>query len=767
MLKKILSVLFGCDPSLSFSRAFLNTPEAWFHPKHAYDAYIKECYGHLLSASNFKSPPDILSASNDQLLEFVMVFDQLPYHVHRGDMERIRRFQERAFLLASDLIDSGRFETFTPQEQCFLMLPLRHSKQLEPTQRVYDKVIQLRSQQDCPEYTRFYKATLIDYGKLLNEVSTAPVSGDVDEAFQDILDPVLSKETPWDMHVEVPVIDPANRVFKTVNHYFESLSIGGKQLSAITVSLSGGVDSMVALTIIKQLGIDATAVHIDYGNRDDSYLEAEICKYWCRLLGVPLIVRRIDEIKRVKDDEGQTKDRELYEEVTQRVRLGMYRCIGYPVVLGHNKDDATENILANLGKGQYHDLIRMKELGLHSDPPQLRPLLTVPKSEILELALTLKIPFSHDSTPEWSKRGLIRRTVLPALKALDPNFEQLLHDVSRYLDDRHQERQILISKALIYSDDDTVRGCDIELERVQHFQDYDWQDLFGVYCRHKKLPFPRMKAIRSFVDRLKHAKAGDRMVLHRLFELKIVEPKQKARITVKEDDKTLFELRSQPLVQKSGHQVKERSVEETIDGEFSDMYQRVALFLNKELKPTSLGKMRHMVVDISDGLGAIAVVLMAGRLGIQDYLFVVAPSETDLGGKVHAILRSDGVNISLHTWASKDLKDLKPTSVSAHTLDDYLDPFLESVIAKDGLDTFLRRSPKMSNDKGPQVFVNDSLISIKRLLAELGLSSSNMDRLEALFSDKDEKILKIADHMSKVFVGVGGSLRDLHHRLRA
>jgi DNA-directed RNA polymerase beta' subunit len=92
----------------------------------------------------------------------------------------------------------------------------------------------------------------------------------------------------------------------------------------ITVSISGGVDSMVCSYILKQIpNINFICVHIDYYNRKECEQEEELLKWWCNtILDVPLYIRRIDEINRPKCMEYELRD--LYESYTKNIRFNSY-----------------------------------------------------------------------------------------------------------------------------------------------------------------------------------------------------------------------------------------------------------------------------------------------------------------------------------------------------------------------------------------------------------------------------------------------------------
>ena len=115
------------------------------------------------------------------------------------------------------------------------------------------------------------------------------------------------------------------------------------------ISLSGGVDSMTLLYIIKQWkennpqhNCEIVALHINFNNRKCSYLEEIYLKNWCKSIDIKLYVYEIKDYKR------STTDREEYEEKTRTLRFNLYKKLmkGYygGVILGHIKEDIEENI---------------------------------------------------------------------------------------------------------------------------------------------------------------------------------------------------------------------------------------------------------------------------------------------------------------------------------------------------------------------------------------------------------------------------------------
>jgi tRNA(Ile)-lysidine synthetase-like protein len=200
----------------------------------------------------------------------------------------------------------------------------------------------------------------------------------------------------------------------------------------VIVSVSGGVDSMVALYLASQVS-KVIAVTINYKNRKEQDLEMEMVNDFCKKLGVCHHIREITEINR-----NRSEDRDIYEDTTREIRFGMYRKFApLPVILGHNLDDSIENIFSNIKKGiNYDNLFGMSEVSEESGVKILRPLLKISKKDIISFAIKVGIPFTYDSTPDWSERGKMRdilipflnnfnAQIIPGLVNLAENFKQI------------------------------------------------------------------------------------------------------------------------------------------------------------------------------------------------------------------------------------------------------------------------------------------------------------------------------------------------------
>ncbi|KAJ1449538.1 hypothetical protein M885DRAFT_500519 [Pelagophyceae sp. CCMP2097] len=238
----------------------------------------------------------------------------------------------------------------------------------------------------------------------------------------------------------------------------------------VVVSVSGGVDSMLLLWVVARLaaseavfaGMRVHAVHINYGNRGVSEREADFVQKWCGWLGVPLWRRDVTELAK-----ASTASRADYEDVTRDVRFDVYkRALGEDVsaaalseqaafsapppassrrapagrsaglvLLGHNRQDASENLFTNINRGQHYENLRgMAPLSVERGVTVARPMLGIDKKTIYADAAKLHVPHTRDSTDPLCERGMLRDKWLPAVNAqqplLIPGLERLADHVT-------------------------------------------------------------------------------------------------------------------------------------------------------------------------------------------------------------------------------------------------------------------------------------------------------------------------------------------------
>jgi tRNA(Ile)-lysidine synthase len=176
----------------------------------------------------------------------------------------------------------------------------------------------------------------------------------------------------------------------------------------LVAMLSGGRDSVCLLDLaVRLLGGDTvTAVHVNYGLRDDSDLDQEHCATLCSRLGVEL------EIERPRRPEGpgnlQSWARDARYAAAAQLALGQ----GALIATGHTADDQVETILYRLASSPS----RRALLGMRKrDGSLVRPLLGFTREQTTGYCKERRLEWRDD--PSNAEGGYARNRVRHGLAA--------------------------------------------------------------------------------------------------------------------------------------------------------------------------------------------------------------------------------------------------------------------------------------------------------------------------------------------------------------
>lgn len=371
---------------------WFNNPDWWFNCDSSVDQYIAEKYGYLLDAPESYDP-----------IENILRYDQLPRHVFRNKNE-IDFYLQKAISITNSL---DLLALNDPHEFVFALLPWRHSK----------------------DTTLIFKAMEIAWKKL--EETSSPIIKRFLKASYERCPMVdaIKEEVNANCTFDRSILDFDGKV----TDFPKTQRRGSEKL---ILSISGGVDSMRCSHEMRD-SLTA-AIHINYGNRDTAEKETQFVAWWCNLIGVPLYVCRINEIKRKPCMDHGLRD--TYERYTRERRYWCYRQFGpdAKIVLGHNKDDVLENIITNIiSRQKFENLDGMEFESVVDGITFVRPMLDIPKDKIYEYAHAHGIPYLPNSTPTWSQRGKIRASLVGAMNDYSPNLIESLHYMSNMIRNMH------------------------------------------------------------------------------------------------------------------------------------------------------------------------------------------------------------------------------------------------------------------------------------------------------------------------------------------
>jgi tRNA(Ile)-lysidine synthetase-like protein len=476
-------------------------PCFWFSKKKETDDYIKEHYSELLTlAENHKL--NYWKSTVHGHLALIILLDQFSRHIYRDNSKNIYKNDIIAYHYAKEFIIENRDEKLTNLEKMMILLPFRHQENIT----AYNFVIDYISKEKDPIWDNFKKHTMRNYEYLLkhNKLPNR-IDSHINYINNDKFISILEHGWVSDIQTDKIVSNVSETLIKYVFANLESDS------NLIIVSLSGGVDSVVILAILAIMKIvsprDLTvvAVHLDYHNREETGLEAEFLFRWCEMINIPLYYRYIYEGCRERNNK-----REEYEELTKKIRFDMYKKVQdlysdhhkIGVILGHHKGDLQENVFFNLMKGRtLTDLSVIKEQSEIMGVKILRPLLSVTKKEIFDIAHLNNFPYFKNTTPSWSNRGKYREIIQPAI--IDTFGEGVLTNLSK-VSQESDELQLIIKKNIIipYIESIIVKDNLHYLPKTKDQPFSYWKYIFQEFCHKYRLASITHKSLKQIYEKL-------------------------------------------------------------------------------------------------------------------------------------------------------------------------------------------------------------------------------------------------------------------------
>jgi tRNA(Ile)-lysidine synthase len=218
------------------------------------------------------------------------------------------------------------------------------------------------------------------------------------------------------------------------NSLFKIISPTDQVLAAV----SGGIDSMVMVDLLRQTEVDFAIAHCNFQLRgeeseaDENFVRLAAADMGVPFFGISFETRLLATQQKLSVQEMARELRYAWLEDTQQKN-------GYHwIATAHHLSDNAETILLNLAKGTG---LR----GLAGIPPRrgsiIRPMLRLRRSDIEAYAAANQIAFREDSSNKLTKytRNKIRHQIVPELENLNPEFLANLGQTAEHL---RQAREI-------------------------------------------------------------------------------------------------------------------------------------------------------------------------------------------------------------------------------------------------------------------------------------------------------------------------------------
>ena len=254
-------------------------------------------------------------------------------------------------------------------------------------------------------------------------------------------------------------------LIETFQRYIDENNLASHD-DRILLTVSGGVDSMVMLSLFTRCGYRVGVAHCNFqlrgaeSDEDEVLVEDEAKKH-----GAAFYNRRFETRAEME------RTGESMEMAARRLRYAWFDALsrehGYTAIaIAHHADDSIETFFINLLRGT-----GLRGLtGISTQVGKvIRPLLFASRKEILEYAVQNRIPFREDSSNRSTKylRNKIRLGLIPRIREINPKFTDLM----RRNIERLTDTQLFIDAAVAHMREDVVTQADgiatIHVERIE------------------------------------------------------------------------------------------------------------------------------------------------------------------------------------------------------------------------------------------------------------------------------------------------------------
>jgi tRNA(Ile)-lysidine synthase len=235
----------------------------------------------------------------------------------------------------------------------------------------------------------------------------------------------------------------------------------------VLVAVSGGVDSMVLVDMLREFSNAVAVAHCNFQLRgQDSAQDEQLVESYCKRHQLTCHIKRFDT--KLPKQSTQMAARTLRYNWFEELCLSN----NYDVILtAHHADDNIETLLINIIRGTGIE-------GLTGIPEQngriLRPLLPFYKSEIIAYAQTHQIPWREDRSNQSGEyqRNAIRHHVIPELVKLHP---KALENTTKTIDFTKEAAKVIqqqteeLKKQLFLKEKETIRISISSVKALQPF----------------------------------------------------------------------------------------------------------------------------------------------------------------------------------------------------------------------------------------------------------------------------------------------------------
>lgn len=198
--------------------------------------------------------------------------------------------------------------------------------------------------------------------------------------------------------------------------------------NVLIIGVSGGVDSMVMLDLMRQLTEDwnltLVVAHFNYKLRgQEADLDEDLVRSYCETHGLNFECTSADTLA------ISNSNKLGIQETARRLRYSWFdelqkKYNADRIILAHHSDDNLETVIYHLAKGT--GIAGLRGMKPKNSQEVVRPFLALTKEQIIEYARAHQIIWREDESNKKTDytRNLIRLKILPVLKQINPSLSE-------------------------------------------------------------------------------------------------------------------------------------------------------------------------------------------------------------------------------------------------------------------------------------------------------------------------------------------------------
>lgn len=244
------------------------------------------------------------------------------------------------------------------------------------------------------------------------------------------------------------------------------------------LAVSGGMDSMLLLELVRSVRSNLTVLHVNYQLRGaESEADQAFVEAYCQSKDIPCMVHRVRLSDKLSNGGNlqQIARGERYAFFAQHLK----RIANARLLVAHHQDDQFETFWLQLFRGA--GMAGLKGM-LEENGNILRPLLHYSKQELKEYASSLEIKWREDRSNQKTdyQRNALRLKILPELEREIPALRQSIFTLQNVFQAELQEFEPSLNA--LYQE--ILQSNTITLDKVIYLFDYQIIELL------KKLQIP-------------------------------------------------------------------------------------------------------------------------------------------------------------------------------------------------------------------------------------------------------------------------------------